>query len=123
MYSNEPQREKTYLQTFARNEDSNQTAHPRNLIRVFVVRMMKLCILVPCEASYQNVQADLNLFGVHMSEGTFCSVAFKCKFIFQQGFINMFVFQNPAIIFYRFFRIFNLDIFFFSFNITKVYRE
>ena len=42
---NEPQREKTYLLTCALKEDSDQPAHPRSLIRVFVVRMMKLCIL------------------------------------------------------------------------------
>ena len=41
----EPQRKKTYLLACAPNEDSNQPAHPRNLIRVFVVRMKKLCIL------------------------------------------------------------------------------
>ena len=31
--------------TPAPNEDSNQRAHPRSLIRVFVFRMKKLCIL------------------------------------------------------------------------------
>ena len=34
----------------------------------------------------------------------------------------MWIFQNPEIIFYHFFRIFNLDIFLSS-NITEVYRE
>ena len=40
--SNGPQCEKTYLLTCAPNEDSNQPAHPRSLIRVFVVRMKTL---------------------------------------------------------------------------------
>ena len=35
----------TYLLTYAPNADSNQSAHPRSLIRVFVVRTQKLCIL------------------------------------------------------------------------------
>ena len=39
------EREKTYLLKCTPNEDSNQLAHPRSLIRVFVVRMKKLCIL------------------------------------------------------------------------------
>ena len=29
----------------AHNEDSNQPPHPRNLIRVFVVHMKRLCVL------------------------------------------------------------------------------
>ena len=33
--------EKPYLLTCAPNEDSNQPAHPRSLIRVFVVRIKK----------------------------------------------------------------------------------
>ena len=37
----EAYREKTYLLTFAPNEDSDQTARPRSLIRVVVVRMKK----------------------------------------------------------------------------------
>ena len=36
---------KPYLLTCAPNEDSDQPAHPRSLIRVYVVRMNKLCIL------------------------------------------------------------------------------
>ena len=41
----EPQRKKTYLLTRAHNEDSNQPAHPRSLIRIVIVHMMKLYIL------------------------------------------------------------------------------
>ena len=41
----EPQREKTYLLKCAPNEDSNQPAHPCSLIKDFVVRMKKPCIL------------------------------------------------------------------------------
>ena len=44
-----PQRQATYLLTCAPNEDSNQPAHPRSLIRIFVARVKKLCILI-----YQN---------------------------------------------------------------------
>ena len=42
----EPKREETYLLTCATNEDSNQPAHLRTQIRVFVTCMKKLCILV-----------------------------------------------------------------------------
>ena len=38
-------RQKTYLLTYAPNEDSDQTAHPRSLIWVFVVRMKEVCII------------------------------------------------------------------------------
>ena len=77
---NEPQREKTYLQTCAPNEDSNQTAHPRSLIRVFVIRMKKLCILgypkmrpVKILTKMPNEQADLNYRLAYESE-----IFFKC---------------------------------------------
>ena len=39
--TNEPQLQKTYLLTCLPNEDSNQPAHPRSLISVFIVRMKK----------------------------------------------------------------------------------
>ena len=42
----ESQRDKTWLQTCAPNEDLNQPVHLRSLIRVFVVSMKKLSILV-----------------------------------------------------------------------------
>ena len=42
---NGPQRDKTDLLTCAPNEDSNQPAHSRSLIRVFVVCMKRLYIL------------------------------------------------------------------------------
>ena len=35
----------TYLLTSGPNENSNQPAHPRSLIRVFVVLVERLCIL------------------------------------------------------------------------------
>ena len=41
----ELQHEKVYLLKYTSNEDSDRTAHSRSLIRVFVVRMKKLCIL------------------------------------------------------------------------------
>ena len=40
----DPQRWRMYLLKYAPNEDSNQSAHPRRLIWVFVVRMQKLRI-------------------------------------------------------------------------------
>ena len=40
-----PQYAKTYLLTYASNEDSNQSALLRSLTRVFVVRMTEVCIL------------------------------------------------------------------------------
>ena len=56
----DPQHEETYRLTCAPNKDSDQTAHPRSLIRVFVVRMKKLCILgypnAPSEDSDQTAR-------------------------------------------------------------------
>ena len=79
---NELKREKTYLLTCASNEDSNQPAHPRSLIRVFIVRMRKLFILgYPKWAQWRirsdcvNAQADLNLRLAHISEVMFSDVA------------------------------------------------
>ena len=43
--ANEPLHEKMYPLTGAPNEDSNQTAQMRSLIRVFVVRLKKTSIL------------------------------------------------------------------------------
>ena len=57
---NEPQREKTYFLICAANEDSNQLAHPRSKVRVFVVRIKKILSLdiqnAPCEASDQTAR-------------------------------------------------------------------
>ena len=36
------------------NEDSNQPAHPRSLIRVFIARMIKLCTLGYINASDEH---------------------------------------------------------------------
>ena len=44
---NAPQREKTCFLTYADKKDSDQTAHARSLIRVFVVRVKKLGIGYP----------------------------------------------------------------------------
>ena len=70
----DPHRKQMYLLICASNEDSNQHAHPRSLIRIFIVRRKKLCILcypnTPKKDSDQNAQSDLNLRWVHMSEGT-----------------------------------------------------
>ena len=83
---NEPQRQKTYRLTCAPKKDSDQPAHPRSLIKVFVVRMKKLCIpgYPKCVqgrfwSGCANVQADQNLRWAHMSEGTFWSVTAQMK--------------------------------------------
>ena len=83
VWLNKPQLEKTYmyLLTCAPNEDSDQTAHPRSLIRVFVVRLRKLCILdyPKCTewrfwSDCANAQAGPKLHWEHISEGTFSDV-------------------------------------------------
>ena len=54
---NELLSEKTYLQVCAYSEDSDQPAHPDNLIRVFIVRLKKFATLtknVPDENSDQT---------------------------------------------------------------------
>ena len=66
--------DKTYNKTCAISEDSDQTAHPRSLIRVFADHM---CILEPTGYLKRNVrdylpywvdvQADLNLCWSHRS--------------------------------------------------------
>ena len=66
----------------AHNENSNQPAHPRSLIRVFVVRMKKLYILgyLSCAkwrvwSDCAKTQAGLNVRWEYMSEDTFSDVA------------------------------------------------
>ena len=69
---------KKYFLSCAYNKNSNQPAHPRSLIRVFVFRMKILCILgypVKILTDCANAQADLNLYWAHMSEGTFYYIA------------------------------------------------
>ena len=56
----------------AHNEDSDQLAHPRSLIRVFVIRMKKLCIIGREDSDQSTrMRIDLNIRWAHMSEGTF----------------------------------------------------
>ena len=76
-YNTEPQCDRTYLLTCAPNKDSNQSAHPRSLNRVSIVRIKKFCILDYPKCAQQrfrlacaNAQADLNLCWAHMSEGS-----------------------------------------------------
>ena len=79
----EPQREITYLLSCVTTEDSNQPAHLRSVVNVFVVWMKKLCSLgYPKSDQWNhvwldcvNAQADLILVWAHVSEGTFCVVA------------------------------------------------
>ena len=77
----EPQRQKTYLWLRVPKEDSNKPADLCSLIRVFIVRMNKLCITgYPKCAQWRfwsectNPQADLNFRWVHMYEGTFSNI-------------------------------------------------
>ena len=64
----DPQRDITYFPKCASSEDSDQTAHPRSLIRVFAGRMKNGCI--NGYPKYANAQADLNLCWTYMSKGT-----------------------------------------------------
>ena len=80
-----PKWEKSYLLTCASNEDSDQPAHPRSLIWVFIVRMK-----IPCIHDYPkcvkwrfwsncgNAQADLNLWWAYMSKVRFPPLRFIC---------------------------------------------
>ena len=70
-----PQHQKMYLRPGAPSEDSNQPAHPRSLIRVFVVRLWKLCLIANQKCTQwrfwsdcANAQSDLNLRWAHMSK-------------------------------------------------------
>ena len=73
----EPPREKMCHMTCAPIEDSNQSAHPHGLVRLFFVRMNTLCILGDPKcvqwrfwSDCANAQADLNLRWAHI-KGTF----------------------------------------------------
>ena len=64
------------------NENSNQSWHPRSLIRVFVIHMDKLCNLsYPICAQCRFVRSDLNLRWVYISEGTFSTHMFANVYI------------------------------------------
>ena len=61
---------KTYRLACAPNEDSHEPVHPRNLIRVFIVRMKKLCIR-GYQKCAQKIPIGLRECSEHMSDGTF----------------------------------------------------
>ena len=61
------QHEKTYILQCAPNEDSDQPAHPRSLIRVFDVRMKKLCILTFPKSAQWRFWSDCA--NMHMYDG------------------------------------------------------
>ena len=82
----EPQREKTYLVTCGPNEDSNQPAHPRSLIRVFVVRLKKLCILGYPKCAMKIL---IRLRELHLQ---FPIVSFSLFFFVSSVFDNVFFF-------------------------------
>ena len=78
----EPQRQKAYFQTCAPSEDSNQPAHSRSLIRIFIGRFLdsQWCKVYLSGqwrlwSDCANAQADLSLRWAHMSEGTVSHVA------------------------------------------------
>ena len=84
----EPQWDQMSLLIRAPNEDSNQSTHPRSLIRAFVVRKEELCVLgyPKCAqprfcSDCANAQADLNLRWAHMSEGTFPGIVNHIGFL------------------------------------------
>ena len=71
--------ENQIYRTSASSNDSDQPLYSRCLIRVFVVRMKKLCILGYPKCAQcifwldcANAKADLNIRWAHMSEITFC---------------------------------------------------
>ena len=73
----DPQWEETYLLTCPPNRGSNQPAHPRRLIRIFVVHTKKLCKRDQWRfwSDCANAQSDLNLRWAHVSKSTFSDVA------------------------------------------------
>ena len=78
-YICDPQHEKTYLLKCASKEDSDQPAHLRSLIRIFIVRMKKLCILVYPKCAHWRLwsdsdSADLSRRWALMPEGTLSDV-------------------------------------------------
>ena len=59
--TNEPENKEMYLRAYALNEDSNQPAHPRSLIRVFFVRMSaNYLILRQSEWNAKSLFCDKN---------------------------------------------------------------
>ena len=67
--------------TCAANENSNQPTHPSSLIRVFVLRLKKCCVLGYPKCAKRrfrfdcaNPQPDLNLRWEHKSECLFSDV-------------------------------------------------
>ena len=88
---------KLYRQVFVM--DSNRSAHPRSLIRVFVVRKKKLCILGYPKCAQRrfrsdcaNAQADLNLRWAHMSGGAYSDVSAHIQMALAYNFIYIFFF-------------------------------
>ena len=81
--------EETYNKTYATSEDSDQTAHPRSLIRVFSDRM---CLLQPtCYPKIDerkllpytvDVQTDLNLCWSRRSYCRFCRALTQILYTF-----------------------------------------
>ena len=74
----EPQLQETNLLTYAPNEDLNQTAHPRSLIRVFAVCIMQLSCKNTSTGLWSdcaNANANLYLRWAYMSECTFSTIA------------------------------------------------
>ena len=65
------QHQKKNLLTCAHNENSDQPAHPRSLIRVFVVRMMKRCIIGYPKCAQWRFWSESSL-GSHTRRFVFC---------------------------------------------------
>ena len=79
-------RKRTNIRTCEPNDDSNQPALPRSLIRVVVFHMTKLCILSYLETRPVKIlirlhESDLNLRWVNLSEDI-VFFFFFCLFFF-----------------------------------------
>ena len=90
----ELQRQETRHLTCVPNKDSNQPVHLHSLIRAFVVRIKKLCILgYPKYAQWRfwsdcaHSQADLNVRSAPTSKGTFPDVSAHFCQIYPDTFI------------------------------------
>ena len=68
-----------YLLTCATNEDSNQPAHPRSLIRAFVVRMKKFCIISYPKCAMRRFWLDSANAGSSLGALVRRNIAWRCS--------------------------------------------
>ena len=72
---------KTYLLAFASNKDSNQSAPPRSLIRVFVVHMKKLCIHGYAKRAHEYASRSELFAGRTCLKVRLLTLKLKCVFV------------------------------------------